>query len=123
MNDYEFIENDLTNSIDNIENNTITIENKREDYNNVIKTLVEKNNKLENELESTTEFLYVDNIQTIENYKNIINDLQKKNHFLEIEKNNILDNFNTLEYEYSILEKDLYDMECVNTELIKVIKT
>jgi hypothetical protein len=90
----------------------------REDYNKVIKDLVDKNNILEH----NSEFLYIDNIENIENYKTIIKDLQKKNNLLEQDKNNILFDLHNMEYEYTLLEKDLYDMEQVNTELIKLIK-
>ena len=112
-------ENNINDNNDNNDNNDKEIINiDREDYNKIIKDLVDKNNLLEN----NSEFLYIDHIENIENYKNIITNLQNKNNLLEQEKNNILYNLNCLEYEYSILEQDLYDMEQVNTELIKLMK-
>jgi len=128
---YHNDENDINNNYNNNYNNNNNNDNNdnnndteiinidREDYNKIIKDLVDKNNMLEN----NSEFLYIDNIENIENYKNIITNLQNKNNLLEQEKNNILYNLNCLECEYNILEKDLYDMEQVNTELIKLIKT
>ena len=96
INDYEFLEpdEDYINELDiiNIDKN---------EYSNIIKTLLKKNNFLENE-----------------NKKNIENFIDINNKYL-----NILNDFKYLNENYSQLEKDLYDMECVNLELLKIIKS
>ena len=96
INDYEFLEpdEDYINELDiiNIDKN---------EYSNIIKTLLKKNNFLENE-----------------NNKNIENFIDINNKYLKI-----LNDFKYLNENYSQLEKDLYDMECVNLELLKIIKS
>lgn len=94
INDYEFLEHDeYINEIDTISMDKI-------EYNNIIKTLLKKNNFLENE-----------------NKKNKANIVNINNKYLNISKD-----FNCLNENYLQLEKDLYDMECVNIELLKIIK-
>jgi hypothetical protein len=69
-------------------------------------------------------------------YKNIIKKLINKNSILETENKkkdidfvelnekylNTLDDFNNLNKNYAQLEKDLNDMEIVNTKLLDIIK-
>tara|TARA_Y100000992_G_C20907892_1_gene324032 strand:- start:12 stop:302 length:291 start_codon:yes stop_codon:yes gene_type:complete len=94
INDYEFLEHDeYINEID-------TISMDKTEYNNIIKTLLKKNNYLENE-----------------NKKNKANIVNINNKYL-----NTVKDFNCLNKNYLQLEKDLYDMECVNIELLKIIK-
>ena len=70
------------------------------EYNNIIKNLLEKNKNLE-----------------MENKNNL-------NNFIEVNKKYLdtLSDFNNLNANYCQLEKDLYDMELVNTELLSIIK-
>lgn len=100
INDYEFIEHD--------EEYINNINMDKSEYNNIIRNLLKKNKNLElqnKKLES-------------ENKKNLDNliDINKK--YLDT-----LSDFNDLNSNFSQLEKDLYDMEIVNLELIKIIKT
>tara|TARA_B100001175_G_C19511844_1_gene644408 strand:- start:4129 stop:4443 length:315 start_codon:yes stop_codon:yes gene_type:complete len=100
INDYEFIEHD--------EEYINNINMDKSEYNNIIRNLLKKNKKLElknKEIE-------------IENKKNLDN-------FISINKKYIdtLSDFNNLNANFSQIEKDLYDMEIVNLELIKIIKT
>ena len=91
-NEYEMldIDEDYINEI-NIDSN---------EYKNIIKKVVNKNSKLEEE--------------------NKKKDVQ----FLEINEKylNTLDDFNNLNKNYAQLEKDLYDMEIVNIKLLDIIK-
>lgn len=96
INDYEFLEHD-----EDYINELDIINLDKNEYSNIIKNLLDKNNFLENE-----------NKKNIENFINI------NNKYL-----NILNNFECLNANYSQLEKDLYDMECVNLELLKIIKS
>ena len=84
--------------INEINNNTINIDSN--EYKNIIKKVVNKNSKLEDE--------------------NKKKDVQ----FLEINEKylNTLDDFNNLNKNYAQLEKDLYDMEIVNIKLLDIIK-
>jgi predicted nuclease with TOPRIM domain len=95
INDYEFLEHDEDYITD-----LDTINLDKDEYNNIIKNLLEKNSRLENE-----------NKKNI-NHLNIIN----KKYYT------ILKDFDALHSNFTQLEKDLYDMECVNVELIKMIK-
>lgn len=95
INDYEILEHD-----EDYINELDIINLDKNEYSNIIKTLLKKNNFLENE-----------NKKNIENFINI------NNKYL-----NILNDFEYLNANYSQLEKDLYDMECVNVELLKIIK-
>lgn len=99
MNDYEFIEHDE----DYI--NNINID--KSEYIDIIKNLLKKNKKLEKINE---------NLEN-ENKKNIHNNIKINKKYLDT-----LSNFNNLNANYAQLEKDLYDMELVNLELIKILK-
>tara|TARA_B100001564_G_C20667843_1_gene684644 strand:+ start:522 stop:830 length:309 start_codon:yes stop_codon:yes gene_type:complete len=98
LTDYELLDlgedyiNDITNK------NTINID--KNEYNNIIKKLINKNSVLENE-----------------NKKKDIEFIEINNKYL-----NILEDFNNLNKNYSQLEKDLCDMETVNIKLLDIIK-
>lgn len=98
LTDYEILDlgedyiNDITNK------NTINID--KNEYNNIIKKLINKNSVLENE-----------------NKKKDIEFIEINNKYL-----NILEDFNNLNKNYSQLEKDLCDMETVNIKLLDIIK-
>ena len=95
INDYELLEHDE----DYInELNIVNID--KNEYSNIIKNLLEKNKNLENE-----------------NKKNMQKFIDINNKYLET-----LSDFNNLTANYSQLENDLYDMEVVNVELLKLIK-
>ncbi len=95
INDYELLEHDE----DYInELNIVNID--RNEYSNIIKNLLEKNKNLETE-----------------NKKNMQKFIDINNKYLET-----LSDFNNLTANYSQLENDLYDMEVVNVELLKLIK-
>ena len=100
INDYEFIEHD--------EEYINNINMDKSEYNNIIRNLLKKNNKLElknKEIE-------------LENKKNLDNFIVINKKYLDT-----LSDFNDLNANFSQLEKDLYDMEIVNLELIKIIRT
>ena len=98
LTDYELLDlgedyiNDITSK------NTINID--KNEYNNIIKKLINKNSILENE-----------------NKKKDIEFIEINNKYL-----NILEDFNNLNKNYSQLEKDLCDMETVNIKLLDIIK-
>lgn len=98
LTDYELLDlgedyiNDITSK------NTINID--KNEYNNIIKKLINKNSVLENE-----------------NKKKDIEFIEINNKYL-----NILEDFNNLNKNYSQLEKDLCDMETVNIKLLDIIK-
>ena len=95
INDYELLEHDE----DYInELNIVNID--KNEYSNIIKNLLDKNKNLE-----------------IENKKNMQKFIDINNKYLET-----LSDFNNLTANYSQLENDLYDMEVVNIELLKLIK-
>lgn len=95
INDYELLEHDE----DYInELNIVNID--KNEYSNIIKNLLEKNKNLETE-----------------NKKNMQKFIDINNKYLET-----LSDFNNLTANYSQLENDLYDMEVVNVELLKLIK-
>ena len=95
INDYELLEHDE----DYInELNIVNID--KNEYSNIIKNLLEKNKNLETE-----------------NKKNMQKFIDINNKYLET-----LSDFNNLTANYSQLENDLYDMEVVNIELLKLIK-
>lgn len=100
INDYEFIEHD--------EEYINNINMDKSEYNNIIRNLLKKNKKLElknREIE-------------IENKTNLDNFISINKKYLDT-----LSDFNNLNANFSQIEKDLYDMEIVNLELIKIIKT
>jgi hypothetical protein len=78
--------------------NTINID--KNEYNNIIKKLINKNSMLENQ-----------------NKKKDIEFIEINTKYL-----NILEDFNNLNKNYSQLEKDLCDMETVNIKLLDIIK-
>lgn len=98
LTDYELLDlgedyiNDITSK------NTINID--KNEYNNIIKKLINKNSILENE-----------------NKKKDIEFIEINNKYL-----NTLEDFNNLNKNYSQLEKDLCDMETVNIKLLDIIK-
>ena len=98
LNDYEMLDigEDYIKEITN--KNTIKIDGN--EYKDIIKKLINKNSIIESE------------------------NKKKDIHFLEINEKylNTLDDFNNLNKNYSQLEKDLYDMEIVNLELLKILK-
>ena len=95
INDYELLEHDES-YINEL--NIVNID--KNEYSNIIKNLLEKNTNLENE-----------NKNYMQNFIDI------NNKYLET-----LSDFNNLTANYSQLENDLYDMEVVNVELLKLIK-
>ena len=95
INDYELLEHDES-YINEL--NIVNID--KNEYSNIIKNLLEKNTNLENE-----------NKNYMQNFIDI------NNKYLET-----LSDFNNLTANYSQLENDLYDMEVVNIELLKLIK-
>ena len=100
INDYEFIEHD--------EEYINNINMDKSEYNNIIINLLKKNKKLElknKEIE-------------IENRKNLDNFISINKKYLDT-----LSDFNNLNANFFQIEKDLYDMEIVNLELVKIIKT
>jgi hypothetical protein len=99
INDYELIEHD-EDYINNIKIDKC-------EYNDIIKNLLKKNKNLE----KCNTNLEIANKKNIDNYINI----NKK--YLDT-----LSDLNNLNANYSQLEKDLYDMELVNLELLKIIK-
>ena len=99
MNDYEFIEHDEEYI------NNINID--KSEYIDIIKNLLKKNKNLEKINE---------NLEN-ENKKNIHNNIKINKKYLDT-----LSNFNNLNANFSQLEKDLYDMELVNLELLEILK-
>tara|TARA_B100000614_G_scaffold181194_1_gene161971 strand:- start:199 stop:507 length:309 start_codon:yes stop_codon:yes gene_type:complete len=97
-NEYEILdlEDDYIKEITN--KNTINID--INEYKNIIKKLINKTSKLEND-----------------NKKKDIDFIELNTKYL-----NVLDDFNNLNKNYCQLEKDLYDMETVNIKLLDIIK-
>ena len=96
-NDYEMLDigEDYINEINN---STINIDSN--EYKNIIKKIINKNTVLEKENKKKD----VDFVELNEKYLNT------------------LDDFNNLNKNYAQLEKDLNDMEIVNTKLLSIIK-
>lgn len=95
INDYEFLEHD-----EDYINELDTINLDKDEYSNIIKNLLEKNSRLEKENKKNANHLHTINRK----YYTLLKD------------------FDALQCNFTQLEKDLYDMECVNIELIKLIK-
>lgn len=95
-NDYEVIDHD-----DQYMNDNDMIDISKSEYHKIINNLIAKNKNLETKCE---------------NYYNENKLLYKKTNLLLCDLDNLTHNFEQL-------EKDLYDMECVNLELLKIIKS
>jgi|TARA_Y100000389_G_C17348118_1_gene456941 hypothetical protein len=100
INDYEFIEHD--------EEYINNINMDKSEYNNIIINLLKKNKKLE----------LINKEIEIKNKKNLDNFISINKKYLDT-----LSDFNNLNANFFQIEKDLYDMEIVNLELVKIIKT
>lgn len=98
MNDYEILdlEEEYINELS--EEKIVNID--KNEYNSIIRNLIKKNKMLE-----------------LENKKINMDLIDLNNKYIDI-----ITDFDNLSCNYSQLEKDLYDMEIVNLELINIIK-